>query len=294
MSQTPGNPNDPQDLENQFSDDTQPLSIDAPNEFYGYQADDTDDGFPMMAVILGGLVIFLTLAAIVYLAYTKGVQDGQRNLPPLVMADRDPVKVLPKSESGDDLAQQDLNIYKSIEAETPSSTSNAPEGEVGDGSVESLYATQESSAALDDDLADLDAFLGDGGVSEPSELSEPEAAQQEPLPPIPVEDIIAQNPPTVDEPAPVAPVISPADANHIVQISASRSVAQASATFTSLSRKFPDLLKNREPLVQRADLGDKGIFFRLGIGGFSSRAEAKSFCSSLKEKGQDCLVRKVD
>ena len=309
MSQTPGNPDEPVDLETQFSKEEQPLSIDAPNDFYGYQVDDADDGFPLLAIVLGGLAIFLALTVIVYLAYTKGVQDGQRNLPPLVMADREPVKVMPEKKPTDDLAQRDLSIYRSMEAQKPAASepavsTPAPDAELGDGSLESLYAEERSanddisadmpSVMVDDGadgLAELDAFLGDAS------LSEPPAAEKDPLPPIPAEVNVARNPTPVaaPDPEPAAPaVITSADSNHIVQISASRSVAQASANYANLRKKFPDMLKNREPLVQRADLGEKGIFFRLGIGGFASRADATSFCTSLKDKGQDCLVRKVD
>jgi hypothetical protein len=41
----------------------------------------------------------------------------------------------------------------------------------------------------------------------------------------------------------------------------------------------------------RADLGAKGVFFRLRIGPFASSADAKSFCDGLKTRGQDCLVK---
>jgi cell division protein FtsN len=44
--------------------------------------------------------------------------------------------------------------------------------------------------------------------------------------------------------------------------------------------------------VQKADLGDKGTWYRLRMGGFSDKAAAASFCEKLKADGGSCLVAK--
>ncbi|MDD9798077.1 MAG: SPOR domain-containing protein, partial [Alphaproteobacteria bacterium] len=79
-----------------------------------------------------------------------------------------------------------------------------------------------------------------------------------------------------------------------VQISSVRSLEQAEITYGRLQQKFPVLLASREPMVQRADLGERGIFFRLAITGFATRPAANDFCDALKDGGQDCFVRKIN
>ncbi len=290
MSQGSEDPTGTHNFENQFGDDNEALKIQSPGDYYGYQMNNTGNRFSMMTVILGGVAIFVTLAGVVYLAYTKGVQDGQKNLPPLVMADQQAVKIIPKDNLRGDISKENLSIYKTIEGNPaphePASPEpqNTPIQDVGDGSVEKLYsANPEADTSVEDYLAELDATLETDSVSAPEPTTEPEQIKQ--APPLSVAAPVS----------PPQPNPSAADGKiYIVQISASRSIAQTKTAFSGLQRKFPDLFKSRALMVQKAELGEKGIFFRLGVGGFANRQQAKNFCASLKARGQDCLVRKIN
>jgi cell division septation protein DedD len=44
------------------------------------------------------------------------------------------------------------------------------------------------------------------------------------------------------------------------------------------------------PDVQRADLGTKGVMYRLRVGPFASRAAATNACVQLKAAGANCFV----
>jgi cell division septation protein DedD len=79
---------------------------------------------------------------------------------------------------------------------------------------------------------------------------------------------------------------------YAVQVSAQRSEEEAQAAFRSLQGKFPGQLGNRQPLIKRVDLGEKGIFFRALVGPFTDSAQASEMCSSLKSAGGSCLVQK--
>ena len=78
----------------------------------------------------------------------------------------------------------------------------------------------------------------------------------------------------------------------MVQLAASRSRALARGVYSNLQGNYSDLLGQRNPLILRVDLGDKGIFYRVNVPGFESRSAASAFCTNLKSRGQDCLVRK--
>jgi hypothetical protein len=90
--------------------------------------------------------------------------------------------------------------------------------------------------------------------------------------------------------APVAPVAT--GGSYAVQVSSQRSEDEAQSSFRDLQAKYPDLLGGRTPIIRRADLGAKGIFFRAMVGPFTSADQATELCSNLKAAGGSCLVQK--
>ena len=51
-----------------------------------------------------------------------------------------------------------------------------------------------------------------------------------------------------------------------------------------------ELLGDMNLLLDRADLGERGIFFRLQTGPFPNRVTAKDMCSQLKAAALECIV----
>ena len=83
---------------------------------------------------------------------------------------------------------------------------------------------------------------------------------------------------------------SPAGAGgYMVQISSQRSEADAQASIRSLQSKYASQLGDREAVVRRADLGDKGVYYRAMVGPFGTAGEADQFCGSLKAAGGQCV-----
>ena len=79
---------------------------------------------------------------------------------------------------------------------------------------------------------------------------------------------------------------------YVVQISSQRSEADAQASYRALQNKFPSVLGSRAPLIKRADLGDKGVYYRAMVGPFASSEEAAQVCGNLKTAGGQCVVQK--
>lgn len=77
--------------------------------------------------------------------------------------------------------------------------------------------------------------------------------------------------------------------DYIVQLGAYRSNEEASGAWKQMQKKHRQLA-NMTPIIVRADLGDKGVYYRLRSGGFASANEAKAFCNSMSILGQACLV----
>jgi hypothetical protein len=88
------------------------------------------------------------------------------------------------------------------------------------------------------------------------------------------------------------PATEVAAGSYTVQISSQRTEFEAQASFRSLQAKYPNLLGDQQPVIRRADLGEKGIYFRTMVGTFASADEASKFCGSLKSAGAQCVVQR--
>lgn len=77
-----------------------------------------------------------------------------------------------------------------------------------------------------------------------------------------------------------------------MQVTSQRSEAEAQSAFRELQGKYPTQLGNRQPIIHRADLGEKGTYYRAMVGPFGSAEAASSLCSSIKAAGGSCIVQK--
>jgi hypothetical protein len=92
-------------------------------------------------------------------------------------------------------------------------------------------------------------------------------------------------------PQQIAPA-STGTGNYLVQIASQRNEADAQASFKALQGKYPSVLGSRTALIKRADLGEKGTYYRAMVGPFGTPDEATSFCSNLKTAGGQCVVQR--
>ncbi|PNR00242.1 SPOR domain-containing protein, partial (plasmid) [Azospirillum argentinense] len=113
----------------------------------------------------------------------------------------------------------------------------------------------------------------------------------------------SQTPPPAAAPKPqpappaAAPALQPAPApakasgggNWRVQLAAVRSEAEASTEWKRLTSRHGAALGGLSMQVAKADLGEKGIFYRIqGVGLDEERA--KSVCAQLKSQNVGCVV----
>lgn len=89
-----------------------------------------------------------------------------------------------------------------------------------------------------------------------------------------------------------APVPAASAGKFVVQVGARKSQTAALAGFADLQQKYPSILSGYRPLIQKADLGERGIWYRLRIGPLGDKAAAGDLCNKLKSAGmKSCLVR---
>lgn len=75
----------------------------------------------------------------------------------------------------------------------------------------------------------------------------------------------------------------------MVQIASVDSEQGATAEWQRLAKKMPDLLGDRRPVMQRAELAGKAVW-RIRTGGFADIAEATQFCTRVRAKGAGCSL----
>lgn len=256
-------------------------------EYDEFDEEENERGLSGLVVLLMGVVMLGAFASVVMIAYQQGIKSGTAgaSAPPTIAADPDPVKI----ENKIDAAPADERaVYGQFDgaAAQPEILAEAPEEPL----VRDAGAGEPQAAApgvVDDAVADRIASLA--AADEASE------AARSSLPPGPA----ATAPTPAKTEAAPAPVPAPAAAgsadalsgSHVVQVGAFKSEAEASGNFARLKTRLGDYLNGKAENIERADLGDKGVFYRLRIGPFASSAEAKTYCEGLKSRGADCIVR---
>lgn len=266
------------------------------------------------------LVAFGALGGTYYYAYQQGLAEGQRSLPPVVLAETTPLKIAPDKVPGGVAEKPEaLNIYGVMRGEEQAGTARSPKiispADNAPGTIESLIAQSNDpfAEALEGNNDNADDILPPGNsitvlrersdvrVDPPRpELNRaPRASRSAEIAAVPQTEPKVEAKPTpapkpVAPPKPVAKPIARATnrQDFMVQLAASRSRALARGVYSNLQKNYSDLLGRRDPLILRVDLGDKGIFYRVNVPGFANREAANAFCANLKKRGQDCLVRK--
>lgn len=137
-------------------------------------------------------------------------------------------------------------------------------------------ATAPEAAVPEVETAEVDAAPEAAATGEPEALVPAQAAPT----------------PAPAMPAPAATAAVPATGGaFVVQLAAVREEAAAGPAYKALQDKHAALLGGHALDVERADLGERGIFYRVRAAGFATRDAAVRTCASLKAAGQDCMVR---
>ena len=89
--------------------------------------------------------------------------------------------------------------------------------------------------------------------------------------------------------SPASPVPSGGGGNYLLQLSPTRSEAEASALWKTVIKQNQQLA-SLQPRVEKTDMGNLGTFYRLQIGPFPDKAESLKLCNALKRSGVDCFL----
>lgn len=206
-----------------------------------------------MRLLLVSVGLLLLLAFLLFKLYYQGTRD--RSAPPRINADATPYKVEPENPGGAITPNQDKAVY------------DVMNGTASTGTVE----TQPIEEPIQ--VPDKATIVIAG--EEPVEQVEPQD---------PVREIPAPRPAAPDIPAAV-------DGNFVVQIASVRSREDAERIWSEMGNKFSDVLPiGSYADIKRADLGDKGIYYRLRVAGLDDKTAASRLCDRFKARNQACFV----
>lgn len=122
--------------------------------------------------------------------------------------------------------------------------------------------------------------------------AQPASASNEPMALTPPHSAPAPQEPRSRVAAVSPEAAAPASAGAYVQVSSQRSEADARTSYRVLQGKYPGILGSRSPVIKRADLGSKGIFYRALVGPFAAADQATQFCVNFQSAGGKCLVQR--
>lgn len=132
-----------------------------------------------------------------------------------------------------------------------------------------------------------------GSPMQVSSYAQDDTQSSSPMPanvPLPPTRVAAA--PPVASPAPAAPAPAAADGGYFVQIAAQRTQGEAQSAWKATQSKYPGILGSYSANIRRADLGDRGIYYRAQVGPFNSKDQANELCQSLRAQGGDCMVQR--
>jgi len=205
------------------------------------------------------IIIFMTL----FSDGTRGREDAPR-----ILADNEPYKTVPEDPGGEQTPNQKIEVYgmaNGTNVDKPSTAMPGPE-----------QPMNRPQSAPVKPAANVVIKEPETAPSTATSTAPPKATSVSPAPK-----------PTA-RPRPTA-----VSGDYVVQVAAVRSKAQAEELWDGLTTKMSGIIGTSHYAdIKRVNLEDRGIYYRLRVGGLKDQAAAKRLCSRLKEKGQDCIVKK--
>jgi cell division septation protein DedD len=258
------------------------------DEYDEFDEEDGERGLSGLVVLLMGVVMLGAFASIVWIAYQQGVKSHDRREIPTVAASTEPLKI--ENDAAVTAPTNDRAVYDRLAGAAPADVeviAQAPEEPVTRDVEDTIGAIAAESGAYAEDAAGERI----AGLETDSALREAPATEQSPAATTEPPRVTAPTPAAIPAPEPVGSTQGAASGSHLVQVGAFKSQAEADGFWARMQTKLGDYVNGVQPDVERADLGDKGVFYRLRVGPFTTAADAKSYCEGLKSRGQDCLVR---
>ena len=75
-----------------------------------------------------------------------------------------------------------------------------------------------------------------------------------------------------------------------IQLASSRSEDEARTLWKRISSQYSGIVGDREPIIEKTELGTLGTFYRLQLGPFDDKRQSLQLCNSFKRSGVECFL----
>ena len=217
----------------------------------------------VMAVFAGGLWFFSHQGA------RQSAVPGPGDPVPLIRADDRPMKIKPDQPGGMPVPDQNVSVYEQKPGAAVEKLLPPPEQPMPRPAPKEVAGTQPAGAAP------------------PTAAPKPATPQQQatvtPAPKAPAK-------PAAKEPPAAAPAKSVPAGPVRIQLASLPSPEAAKQEWARLKREHPDTLGKLTAVAVRADLGDKGVWYRVQTQVFDDPAAADRLCADLKKQKIGCSL----
>ena len=273
--------------------------------FDGSEEEDDIEGSRLPLLIVLALLVLAMFGGVVWLAYTQGVARGRGETPVLAAAGG-PERVAPPQAGGNNVPYQGFKIYE--QPAPPDDTADTAPAAAPPSSAPKPAAVQAAAPPAAKVAAAPPVKTAPAPVAAPPKSVAALIQQANSVPeapkPVPAAKSPAMKPaaapaggPATGAPrqlaaVPQAPASTPpaAGSAYVLQIGAYKSQADAEGAWKTYKAKHAALLSGYSDNIQQVDLGERGTWYRLRIGGLSDREVATALCDRLKADGGACIL----
>lgn len=281
--------------------------------------DDEAEGSHLPVVIIIAILVLAAFGGVVWLAYNQGVARGRNEIPVQVASNETgrsgQIKVYQQPAGSDE--------EESVQTAPANPDTAEPKAEAAARPVPAQPTPVQAAPAPESKMAQAAPVTT---TPPPAALTPVRPASQSAAKPAPTPPAVATKPPaqlglarpaaqtpppqatatsTKPAPSPKAAAIgatakpaasAPVEAkavtggSYLLQIGAYKSQEEAMAAWKVYQGKHATLLKGFGPDVERADLGAKGVWYRLRMGSFADKTTAAALCDRLKADNGACFL----
>jgi cell division protein FtsN len=250
--------------------------------------DEEEGGSHLPVVIVISLLVLAAFGGVVWLAYNNGVARGRADVPATLAAvSSEQPAVAPGSGA---IGPKQIKIYQQqagSEEDTDQQAATAPPAQLNTPPPALRSHPDETKPAVQPPPA---APPVKSVAAPPVKPAAAPPVKSVAAPPV---KSAAETPVKQPVATPVKSVASPAAGGaYLLQIGSFTSQSDADAAWKTFRGKHASLLAGFGPNVQKADLGDKGVWYRLRVGSFADKDAAAALCDRLKAEGAACFPAK--
>jgi hypothetical protein len=257
---------------------------------FGYKKDESQSKFTEISKrgFLIGATLF-SIACFIYItinAYYFVYQDGENADIEVIKAEEGPIKVVEEKVEEENKSQIDRTIYEDIfgskarrkETQNPK-IYTAPSPALPPKNIESDRRLIKETPSIGEVKKEqkIIVFSGDSKKEDSSKdlLTKTDGRER------------------LESPSKTTPTKSNKKIIR-VQLAAMSSKSAANESWEKASNLYPKLLSGLKPFIEEANLGKRGMFYRLQIGNFFNQIEAEEFCNKYvtqaKKNRGDCII----